>query len=131
MSIFVDASALVALLTLEDGFEVLADLIDAEDRRYTSGLSVWEATLAISRNWGVMLDIAREDVNAFLAARNIQVVPIGMAEATIALDAHRRFGKGRHEARLNMGDCFSYACAKAHDARLLYKGDDFAETDLA
>lgn len=131
MSIFVDASALVALLTLEDGFEALADRIDEEDRRYTSGLSVWEATLAISRCWGLMLDIARDDLNNFLVARRIQVVPIGHQEALVALEAQRRYGKGRHEARLNMGDCFSYACAKINDARLLYKGDDFVHTDLA
>lgn len=49
----------------------------------------------------------------------------------IATAAYDRYGKGRHPARLNMGDCFAYACAKTHDARLLYKGDDFSKTDLA
>jgi ribonuclease VapC len=131
MSIFVDASALVALLTLEDGFEALADRIDAEDRRYTSGLSVWEATLAISRSWGRMLSFATDDLNNFLVARQIQIVPIGLEEAIVALEAQRRYGKGRHKARLNMGDCFSYACAKTNDAMLLYKGNDFVHTDLA
>ena len=50
---------------------------------------------------------------------------------SLAADAYARYGKGRHVAALNMGDCFAYACAKAHGARLLYKGDDAARTDLA
>ena len=49
----------------------------------------------------------------------------------MALDAFQRFGKGHHPASLNMGDCFAYACAKTNSARLLYKGNDFANTDLA
>lgn len=51
--------------------------------------------------------------------------------AAIALEAHARFGKGRHPAALNMGDCFAYALAKAHGAALLFKGDDFVKTDIA
>jgi ribonuclease VapC len=47
----------------------------------------------------------------------------------LAVDCFQRYGKGRHPARLNLGDCLSYACAKAHGAKLVYKGDDFAQTD--
>jgi len=61
----------------------------------------------------------------------LRLVAIHLDEMHIALDAYREFGKGRHPARLNMGDCFAYACAKTNNARLLYKGDDFAQTDLA
>ncbi len=131
MNVYLDESVLVALLALEDGFEKPADSIDRADHRLTSAISVWEATIALSRARGIMLDMASEDMSAFLSARGITVVPIGNREAAIALEAHRRFGKGRHPARLNMGDCFSYACAKANDATLLYKGDDFSKTDLA
>lgn len=131
MTMYVDASALVALLVLEEGFEELAETLDQADRRLTSGVSIWEATIAISRSRGVMMDSAIEDMTAFLSARGVVVVPIGSNEAALAIDANRRFGKGRHIARLNMGDCFSYACAKANDARLLYKGNDFIHTDLA
>ncbi len=61
----------------------------------------------------------------------MRLVPIAAAESREALAAHARFGKGRgHPARLNMGDCFAYGCATANDAALLYKGDDFAHTDL-
>lgn len=59
------------------------------------------------------------------------MVAIGSAEIAGALDAYQHYGKGRHPAKLNMGDCFAYACAKANDARLLYKGNDFVHTDLA
>ena len=131
MILFVDASALVGMLALETGYEELADTLDAADQRLTSAMAIWEATIALSVGRGIMMDLARQDVAAFLDARGIQVVDIGERDGEIALDAHRRFGKGRHPARLNMGDCFAYACAKANGARLLYKGDDFSRTDLA
>ena len=56
---------------------------------------------------------------------------IGEQELEIATDAYAQYGKGRHPAALNMGDCFAYACAKANRASLLFKGDDFAKTDIA
>ena len=59
-----------------------------------------------------------------------QLVAIGDTEHTLALDAYARFGKGRHPAKLNMGDCFAYACARANHASLLFAGDDFSHTDI-
>lgn len=131
MNIFIDASAMVAMLALEDDFEELGDRLDAADRRLTSAIAIWETTIALSLGRGIMMDIARQDVANFIAARGVAIVPIGEKEADAALDAHRRYGKGRHPARLNMGDCFAYACASTNDARLLYKGNDFSRTDLA
>ena len=61
----------------------------------------------------------------------LRLVAISERELAVALDAYQAYGKGRHPAGLNMGDCFAYACAKANGAKLLYKGDDFARTDLA
>jgi ribonuclease VapC len=61
----------------------------------------------------------------------VTLVGIGEAEVSLAAEAHARYGKGRHPAAPNMGDCFAYACAKAHRAQLLYKGEGFARTDLA
>ncbi len=58
------------------------------------------------------------------------MVPIAAAELAIALDAYNRYGKGRHKAALNMGDCYAYACAKANRAKLLFKGNDFSKTDI-
>nr|WP_217430253.1 type II toxin-antitoxin system VapC family toxin [Sphingomonas bacterium] len=131
MILFIDASALVAMLTLEHDFEKLGNRLDGAERRLTSAIAVWEATIALSVGRGIMMDIARQDVAAFIVGRGIEIVGIAEHEGALALEAHRRFGKGRHRARLNMGDCFAYACAKANGARLLYKGDDFAQTDLA
>ncbi|MFX7988757.1 type II toxin-antitoxin system VapC family toxin, partial [Acinetobacter baumannii] len=75
----------------------------------------------------VLPDIARFDSKFML-----RTVPIGEAEATIAVEAQQRYGKASgHPAQLNMGDCFAYACARTNKARLLYKGSDFAHTDMA
>jgi ribonuclease VapC len=73
---------------------------------------------------------ARRAVADFLKAADLRVVPIDRREAEIALIAFERFGKGRHPAALNMGDCFAYACAKAHRVALLFVGDDFPQTDV-
>lgn len=69
-------------------------------------------------------------VNALLDQFGIQIVPFSVELAPIAAEAYRRFGKGRHKAALNFGDCMSYALAKSLDAPLLYKGNDFALTDI-
>jgi ribonuclease VapC len=67
---------------------------------------------------------------ALLASAGSRIVEIGVAEGQLAVEAHARYGKGVHPARLNMGDCFAYACAKVHGVPLLYKGEDFAMTDI-
>ena len=94
-------------------------------------MAVFETVLAITKVVGGDVGLARDRVADFLRLARIEMVDIGAPESALALDAFARFGKGRHPARLNMGDCFAYACAKTNDARLLYKGDDFARTDLA
>uniref|UniRef100_B0T062 PIN domain-containing protein n=1 Tax=Caulobacter sp. (strain K31) TaxID=366602 RepID=B0T062_CAUSK len=70
-----------------------------------------------------LLDSLQRSVDA-------QIVTIGAPEQAAAIDAHARFGKGVHTAKLNMGDCFAYACARTNGVPLLYKGDDFALTDI-
>lgn len=67
----------------------------------------------------------------FAQTYDIGLAAIGADEARLAIDAMARFGKGRHPAQLNMGDCFAYVCARTKNARLLHKGDDFSKTDLA
>jgi ribonuclease VapC len=67
----------------------------------------------------------------FVTELEFRLVSIGEIEFAIAIDAYARFGKGRHPAKLNMGDCYSYACAKANHASLLFKGGDFMKTDIA
>lgn len=74
---------------------------------------------------------ASRDVANFTAARRVEMLSIDATHATLAIEAHRAFGRGRYPARLNIGDCFAYACAEANDAKRLSKGDAFARTDLA
>ena len=96
-----------------------------------SAMVRWETLSSLCRSHRFELNEARADIAAFGAGFGLRFVPIGSDEDDIALDAYQLYGKGRHPAQLNMGDCFAYACAKTNDARLLYKGDDFAKTDLA
>lgn len=127
---FVDASALVAILARESGFEAVADHLRRAKRPLTSGIAVYEAALAISRRTA-SFDEARAIVWDFVELVGVTVVPVSEAETRAALDAFERFGKGRgHPARLNMGDCFAYACARVHGVPLLFVGDDFARTDI-
>ena len=128
---FVDASALCAVLLGEDDGLAYAERIRAAPRRMTSPIAVFEATLAVARTMAGDVATARRDVDAFLALADVGMVAIESPELARALDAFDRFGKGRHPARLNMGDCFAYACAKTRGLPLLFKGDDFNRTDIA
>ncbi len=73
---------------------------------------------------------AEAEVEEFIRVAGLRIVPITATESSAALTAHARFGKGRHPARLNLGDCFAYACAQAHGVPLLSVGDDFPQTDI-
>jgi ribonuclease VapC len=81
---------------------------------------------------GLRLDVkaSEETVEAFLALARITVAPVPAEARSLAIEAFDRFGKGRHPAALNFGDCFAYACAKLAGVPLLYKGDDFPQTDI-
>ena len=126
---FVDASAIVGILLAEsDMLELRAKL--KASRRYTSPIAVYEATVAIFRVTSKSMLEAHAVVASFLKAFRIQVLPIEERHALVALETFERFGKNRHKAKLNMGDCFSYACARVQRVPLLYKGDDFVETDI-
>jgi ribonuclease VapC len=104
----------------------------AATRRLTSPIAVFETVLAVTRVHAGDSRRARHLLTNLLDSAQISIVPIDAEAATAALEAHARYGKGSgHPARLNMGDCFAYAMAKQHGVPLLYKGDDFAETDLA
>ena len=95
-----------------------------------SALSAWEAVAGLCRSYSFSIPAVQADVHSFLKLVKIQFVEIGQREFDIAVDAYARYGKGRHPAALNMGDCFAYACAKANRAKLLFKGDDFSKTDI-
>jgi len=139
---FVDASALVAVLTEEPGWEELLARITAEKGDICiSPLVRFETVLAVARiqagRGGIAvsaatLSKAQEAVDTFLAEIAVENIDLTAETGTAALDAAQRYGKVvRHPARLNLGDCFAYACAKQLGLPLLYKGGDFARTDLA
>ncbi|HEY8564314.1 MAG TPA: type II toxin-antitoxin system VapC family toxin [Beijerinckiaceae bacterium] len=128
----VDASALVAIALEEPEADALSGRLNAAAIALTHPLSVYEAVLAVTRELKQPPYVTYRDLSDFMSAAGIEVVDIGSAETIAALEAFTRYGKGqKHPAQLNMGDCFSYACAKLRGMPLLYKGDDFARTDLA
>lgn len=129
---FIDSSVLVAILSDEEDAGEWAERIERSANCVTSPLVVLEATMRLSTK----LSLEPVEVGAviahFLSEAVIDIVPIEPADTAIAIDAFQRYGKGRgHPARLNLADCLSYACAKRFGAGLLYKGEDFARTDLA
>ena len=127
---FVDASALAAMLTDEADAAQLIARLERYPRRTTSPLALWETVVAVARNVGLPIIEAREAVEVYLKVMGIELVAVPPAAAAVALDAYNRYGKGRHPAALNFGDCFAYACARLEAAPLLYKGDDFPRTDI-
>ena len=156
--IVIDTSALIAIFRLEPEADALLKAIVAARKRAMSALSVLEASMVMSgargtTGTGVMTKpgvstrpgavtgtgLSRElgesadrfePLDAFLIEAGIEIVPFDAEQAWLAREAFLRFGKGRHKASLNLGDCVSYAAAKAKAAPLLYKGEDFRHTDL-
>lgn len=127
---FVDASAWVAIILREperDRFRIV--LADAEVI-LTSPMAIWETARAVTRESRDPIEVVSTRLTALLVSVGARIVEIGVLEGQLAVEAHARFGKGVHPARLNMGDCFAYACAKVHGVPLLYKGEDFAMTDI-
>ncbi len=128
---FVDASALTAILIDEEDASELASRIECATRRLTSPMSVWETALAVARVLDLSADVAGQAVLDYLAVADIELVDIPGYAVVVAIEAHIRFGKGKHPARLNFGDCFAYACARHFGQPLLFKGSDFPLTDIA
>jgi ribonuclease VapC len=131
MTAFVDASVLVAILGGEPDSRSQIERLQHSGETITSPVAIWEAVTALIRRYGFDPERAGREVATLIAVSRTNLVPIDAAEGEASLDAYRRYGKGQHDARLNMGDCFAYACAKTNGATLLYKGDDFSKTDLA
>lgn len=130
---FIDASAVVAIIANEPQVGDLAAKIEsAKTQFYTSPLAVWESVAALARIMKVDTKLVQPIVDAFHRELGATSVDINRDMALVALEAFSRYGKGSgHAAGLNMGDCFSYATAKACKVPLLYIGNDFVYTDLA
>jgi ribonuclease VapC len=131
VTIFADASALVAIITAEPDADRLVDWLEAERGRLCSPVSVWETMAGLCHSYTFSVPAARAHVQRFLATLEFEWVTIGEAEYHLASEAYAQYGKGRHPAKLNIGDCFAYACTKSNKAKLLFKGDDFTKTDIA
>ena len=124
----VDSSALVAVLRREAGFERLVDaMLDAEAILVPASCYL-EVAMVIAGRKG---PDSRPEIDLLLDRLQARVAPFGEAQARAAADAFLRFGKGRHPAGLNFGDCMAYAVAQAEGAPLLFTGEDFAKTDVA
>ncbi len=128
---FIDASALVAMMTDEDDAGSLASRLESTERRLTSPVAVFETTAAVARVLALPVDDVAEAITRFLRLMRIELVALPAEVSPISLDAFARYGKGQgHAAQLNMGDCFAYACARHYGQPLLVKGTDFSETDI-
>jgi ribonuclease VapC len=128
---YVDASAMTAILKNEPERSAFIQKIKVTSDCITSAISVFEVSLALSTLTGSCTS-AMSEVRRFLQESNVAVVSLDETHLLEAALARDRFGKGTgHPAQLNLGDCISYAVAKTAGVALLYKGNDFAQTDLA
>lgn len=128
---FVDASAIVAMMTDENDAKKLAARLEVSKARLTSAIAVFESTAGVARILALPVAQAEQEVAKFLELMEIEAVALPPEVAPLAVDAFARFGKGqRHAAQLNMGDCFAYACARHFGEPLLFKGSDFSKTDV-
>lgn len=120
----VDTSAIVAILRRENGFEILRErLLASRELRISAGTLI-EARIVVERYDGA------PELDEFLGDNDIEIVPVDARHVELAHEGFRRFGKGRHSARLNFGDLFAYALARAYDEPLLFIGTDFGATDI-
>jgi ribonuclease VapC len=130
--IFVDTSAFVAILASEPDGESFALAIEKARRRITAPHVRLEACMVLPTRLRLPPSVLASAFDDFLTSAQITVAPITDDTARIAVEAFERFGKGRgHKAQLNLADCLSYAAAKQAGAALLFKGRDFAHTDIA
>jgi ribonuclease VapC len=123
----IDSSALIAILLDEADASLFVSAIANSPTRLLSAATYVEASLVMMRRRNFESVAALDNLVDQL---RISIVPVDHAQALLAREAFRRFGKGRDKAGLNFGDCFSYALAKQTGEPLLFKGNDFTSTDL-
>ena len=123
----IDSSALIAILLDEPERSIFRARIDADEIRLASTATLLEASMVVLARFG---DDGATELEKLLRIAEVEAAPFTPAQLVIAIEAFRRFGKGRHPAGLNFGDCFSYALAAATGEPLLFKGDDFSQTDI-
>jgi ribonuclease VapC len=121
-----DSSAVMAIMRREQDAARFAAAVEGDGIRLISACTVVElGIVAESRG-----SAGARELDDFIERSRLEIVPFDADQAALAREAFRRFGKGRHAARLNLGDCFSYALSKASGEPLLFKGNDFSQTDV-
>ena len=123
----VDSSAIISILYAEDDAEVFVDAITDAAQCLMSAASYLETAVVVDRQRGAE---AGRQFDAFIARAAINIEPVTREQADIARQAYLDFGKGKHPAALNFGDCFSYALARYLHLPLLFKGNDFSLTNI-
>jgi len=123
----IDSSAVIAILYNEPGASAYASAILSSPVRLMSSVSYVESCIVLIRN---STGPNTFKLDTWLQRMQIDLVPFDAGQAQFAREAYRRFGRGKHPAKLNFGDCFSYALAKSTDLPLLFKGNDFSQTDV-
>ena len=123
----IDTSAILAILQNEPEQDAFIEAIESANICLVSAASFIEASIVILTRYGMDGIL---DLDLFLAKAGIEISSVDSDQANIARRAFRDFGRGRHPAELNFGDCFSYALAKSLDLPLLFKGNDFSKTDI-
>jgi ribonuclease VapC len=123
----IDTSAMLAILMQEPAADRLVSAVEADRTRLVSAATVVEASIVLLGRYGEAGD---PQLDRLLRGIGAEVVPVGEEQVALARDAALRFGRGRHAAALNFGDCFSYALSVARGEPLLFVGDDFSETDV-
>jgi ribonuclease VapC len=128
---FVDSSAVVSILCGEPDAAELATRLSRAARRFTSPAVRLETSMVLAAKLDISPRQASVPFDELVEEANLSMVPINDKIGVLAVACFERYGKGRHEARLNFGDCLSYACAEAYRSPLLFDGDDFSKTDIA
>jgi ribonuclease VapC len=128
--IFADSSAIVAILLREDEASFFSTILKTATRCLTSPAVRVETSMIVSTRRDVTPSLAQDYFDVLASEAGLTEVAIDEQTGRLAVECFARYGKGRHPAQLNFGDCLSYACAKAHGASLLFKGDDFTKTDV-
>jgi ribonuclease VapC len=125
--VIIDTSAVIAILAGESDAQHYAQRIEQDPTPRIGTPALLEASIVLTRWFG---EAAEAALDAFVRESGAETVPFDLPQLRAAQDAYRRFGKGRHPAGLNFGDCMSYALAHVCDETLLFKGEDFARTDI-
>jgi ribonuclease VapC len=125
--VVIDTSAIIAMLVGEPSADRLVAAVEGDHTRLVSAATVVEASLVLLGRYG---EAAEPQLDRLLRGIGAEVVPVGEEQVVIARDAALKFGRGRHAAALNFGDCFSYALSVARGEPLLFVGEDFKQTDV-